>query len=70
MNHLEDAKKLLNEFWEQEPSSMHTSQAEVGMLAIQANALIAIAEQLERANDLEEGMDYREYETKWKGEDK
>ena len=61
MNYLERAKDEMHHYFE---GNIHVEPN-----YIQALALIAIAEQLERANDLEEGMDYREYETKWK-EDK
>jgi len=66
MNHLEEAKKQLELLAGQSTRTSGLMMKDV----ILFNALIAIAEQLERANDLEEGMDYREYETKWKGEDK
>ena len=66
MNHLEEAKKQLELLAGQSTRTSGLMMKDV----ILFNALIAIAEQLERANDIEEGMDYREYETKWKGEDK
>jgi len=69
MNHLKIANNMIAGFYERGKDSTPTDVGQAAASVIAAHALIAIAEQLERANDLEEGMDYREYETKWK-EDK